>query len=231
RGILRDRGHVAPGVEQLLSSQNTQKGHLHSALHAHLLFFSFHLRELHVSSENVSAQPEFSTRNDRLLHKKSLLPAADRSSSDFISRINHCRVRIQPGLLLACLGRANLRLRLPQCGIRITGDLLHLPQRNQRALHLFLRPSHPWIFWLYHGHLHRMVLLLPGHLHLLPSRDATRRQHSCNHHRSKFRSDSHVVSSSSLCTLCSPCLLRLMSFLFFTIYCAALLSFLLFPFV
>src|SRR2546422_11691034 len=40
---------------------------------------------------------------------------------------------IKARLLLARLGRANLRLRLPQCGIRFAGDLLHLLESDQRA--------------------------------------------------------------------------------------------------
>src|SRR5213082_36696 len=76
RGILRDHGHVAPGIEQLLSGQHAQKGHLHGALHPHFLLFTFDLGELHIFSENPAAQSEFPARDYCLLQKKALLPAA-----------------------------------------------------------------------------------------------------------------------------------------------------------
>src|SRR5439155_17998471 len=91
---------------------------------SHLLLFRFELRELHVFSEYSAAQAKFSAGDYRLLHKKALLPAAYRSPADFIARVSHRWIRIKARLLLSCLGGANLRLRLPQGGIRFAGDLL-----------------------------------------------------------------------------------------------------------
>src|SRR5437016_1316901 len=191
-GILCDHGHVASGIEQFLSGQHAQERHLHGTLYAHFLFFRFDLREFHFVSENPPAQAEFSARDYGLFHKEALLPAAHGAPTDFIARVSHRWIRIKARLLLARLGGANLRLRLPQRGIRFAGDLLHLLERDQRTFRIFLRSSHPRIGRFYRRHFHLMMLFLRGHLHFLRSRDASRCEHARNHHDSEFISHSHA---------------------------------------
>ena len=198
RRVLRNLRHVAARLEQFLRGQNAQERHFHRALHADFLFFCLDLRELHIFSENRTAQAQFSAQDHRLLHEEALLSPADRAAANLIARVAGRWIRIEPRLLLTRPGRADFRLRLPQSGIRFVRDFLRLLERDENSLRVLLRSPHPRVFRFHRWNFHVLVLLLFGHLHFLRSRGASRCQHACNHHRSEFPSDAHVVSPSSL---------------------------------
>src|SRR5882724_3692973 len=200
--ILRNFRHIPPRIEQLLRRQHAQERDLHRTLYSYLLLLRFQLRQFHFLSKNISIQSQFSARNDRLLHKESLLSAPHRSASNFIPRVSHRRIRIEPRLLLARLRRANFRFGLPQSRIRFARDLLRLLQRDELPVRAFLRSSKSWVFRLdgTRSAAHRVLLL--GHLHLLCSRGILHQQCARDNQHSQSRLDSHVLPSSSLCPLC-----------------------------
>src|SRR6266851_9488714 len=96
RRVLRNLRHVAARLEQFLRRQNAQERHFHRALHADFLFFCLDLRELHVFSENRTAQAQFSAQDYRLLHEEALLSPADRAAANLIARVAGRWIRIEP---------------------------------------------------------------------------------------------------------------------------------------
>ncbi len=201
RRVFGNPLEVAPRVEQLLCGEHAQKRHFHRAFHSFSLLLRLDLRQFGLFGEDVAAKFQLPRSDQRLLDKKPLLSAAERSAAYLIARIADRWIRIKPRLLLPRSRGANFRFRLPHRRIHLARDFLHLFQRHQLALGVRLCAPHPRILRFHGTYVSVMMLsmvLLRRHRHLLRFHGAGKHMRHCQYCHRDFRCRSHRSPSSSV---------------------------------